>query len=1266
MPDFFKTIKITQPTPGGPLVEQVVGAVQVSTGTSADAGKLVVLNATGQIDPSMGGGGGGSTVHVNGTAVSSPNFNATTPAAPGGFTNVIWQSDGSGNVSAYYATSGSTVPFGSVTAGTNAVALVVGSGGTLTVSGSGVIETTELATTGAPVNISNSAPPAHAGQLLISQPGNVTAVWADPLVQGLFTPGTNVNTGNSGGPINPVLIGGQNPSGLLNNILTDTLGNLEVAIASAGGQVVNGSSTTTPLGANATYTGVTINVLDYSQITVLSYSDQTSATNGLQIQYSQDSVNWNHAVSSTANASESTSIQSGVHGQYARIVYNNGTTPQGVFRLQTIVSPLSSLSTIKSLDANISFEDEALVVRAVLSGQSTPGVYTDVNTSPSGSLTVAGSGFNTSAAATWDSSTTNNTSLVILNGEFDFNTVGVTIVQTSTITGGAITFEGSFDNVNWTPVVGVFAGTGVAMSSATYSLASSTVQSFLFNVTGFGWFRARLSPAISGTGTVTLNTTAQALGNPSISITTGSISVSSNQGTPNTTANAWPIKVTDGTNTATVKPASTAPLATDSALVVSLSPNSTGSIAVTQYLDGTTNATPTGIVSLGKNASNVLHALSLDGTGNLNVDTQAAVFAAANNTADPASAVWIGGSDGTNLQGLQVESSSNKNLRVSIYQGGNEVNVSSNRLLVDSSGVTQPVSIAGTVLVSNTTQNYAQASTTSGQIGPLVQGAVTTNDPTYTTAQTSPLSLTTAGHLRSQDFATSSTGIAVPTKAMFIGGIGADGFLHGLSTDNSGILNVNASFSGTVTPGFVTDRVQSGSITSTQTVSISTYGAASVIFNITGSWTGTIQFQSQLADNSWVSATAYPVFIGGAGVTQTTANGEWQIPVGGMQAFRVIGNTVNSGTATANLEAGAGAYSMFVQQLSASDLNATVVQGTAGTQAQAWFVKVTDGTNPLGTSSNPFIVAGSKTNNNAAPGSNNVGVLPALANSSAPSYTDGDQVLLSVDTTGALRVSSSGTFTPALTADSTATGTITNTQNVTLSTQGTGTTLFNITGSWTGTIVFEASVDGVNFVSAKAVGKYPLSFPGVSQATANGQWAIPTGGLSKFRLRGANVTSGTATVWIEGGAGAQDMAVFAVITDPNSTNTPAVKAASTVPLATDQALVVTLSPNSSQFATSTTATTLPGSNPQTIGTSSSAVVNATAGRKEITITNTGTTVIFLGLGQTPTNTSYHVALAGCTVANDGTGSTYTSDIWKGSINAISSAGGGLVNVAELT
>lgn len=53
------------------------------------------------------------------------------------------------------------------------------------------------------------------------------------------------------------------------------------------------------------------------------------------------------------------------------------------------------------------------------------------------------------------------------------------------------------------------------------------------------------------------------------------------------------------------------------------------------------------------------------------------------------------------------------------------------------------------------------------------------------------------------------------------------------------------------------------------------------------------------------------------------------------------------------------------------------------------------------------ISSGSLTNNNAAPGANNQGVLPAVANAVAPSYTEGYQVLLSTDLAGALRVTGS-------------------------------------------------------------------------------------------------------------------------------------------------------------------------------------------------------------------------------------------------------------------
>lgn len=63
-----------------------------------------------------------------------------------------------------------------------------------------------------------------------------------------------------------------------------------------------------------------------------------------------------------------------------------------------------------------------------------------------------------------------------------------------------------------------------------------------------------------------------------------------------------------------------------------------------------------------------------------------------------------------------------------------------------------------------------QSSTTSGQTGPLVQGAVTTAAPTYTTAQTNPLSLNTAGNLRTTDAAVlAAINSSIPAGTNLIG-----------------------------------------------------------------------------------------------------------------------------------------------------------------------------------------------------------------------------------------------------------------------------------------------------------------------------------------------------------------------------------------------------------------------------------------------------------------------------------------------------------------
>ena len=115
--------------------------------------------------------------------------------------------------------------------------------------------------------------------------------------------------------------------------------------------------------------------------------------------------------------------------------------------------------------------------------------------------------------------------------------------------------------------------------------------------------------------------------------------------------------------------------------------------------------------------------------------------------------------------------------------------------------------------------NPTQGSTTSGQTGRLVQGAVTTAAPSYTNAQTSPLSLTTGGALRveaSQATASSlnaqvvgvaAAGAAASGNPVLMGGVDSSGNVRRPLTNTSGQLStapatsfryINASTSTTV------------------------------------------------------------------------------------------------------------------------------------------------------------------------------------------------------------------------------------------------------------------------------------------------------------------------------------------------------------------------------------------------------------------------------------------------------------------------------------
>lgn len=98
------------------------------------------------------------------------------------------------------------------------------------------------------------------------------------------------------------------------------------------------------------------------------------------------------------------------------------------------------------------------------------------------------------------------------------------------------------------------------------------------------------------------------------------------------------------------------------------------------------------------------------------------------------------------------------------------------------------------------------------------------------------------------------------------------------------------------------DRVSTGSITSTQNVSVFTDDQAVLVVTITGTWTGTITPQTIGADGSTLAtASIVPIASGSSPVTTITGNGQWIFSCAGYQQFRLLGNTVGSGTAVVSI-----------------------------------------------------------------------------------------------------------------------------------------------------------------------------------------------------------------------------------------------------------------------------------------------------------------------------------------------------------------------------
>lgn len=836
-------------------------------------------------------------------------------------------------------------------------------------------------------------------------------------------------------------------------------------------------------------------------------------------------------------------------------------------------------------------------------------------------------------AAPWTSATILGTTQILLSTG-GFTSIIVQLNQTSTITGGAVTFEGTYDGINWNSISADFVQDPTppfALSSNPYTLQPNTNHSVLLTVGGCQQVRIRLSSVILGTGSVTIYWTLQArspMEGAGVVTVAGVVASNMTQvgGAPlslgqTTMANSIPVTfasnqsslpVTVGGTVAVTQ--STSPWVVSGTVTANAG---TGTFNTQDAADGTpgTSSQPSKTLQVAGWDGTNLRVLNTDATGKLNVNVSAIVADNVNQ-----------GNSGTNAQAWWVQIGDTTN--------GPAAVTASNALKVDGSAVVQPVSgtitanqgtspwvvsltsttITGTVAVTQSgTWNIGTLTTITNPVtvvgdaasgsakagNPVQTGAVfNTAQPTVTTGQVVEAQATARGALI---VAPGVDGFPVTVTSTTITGTVAvtqstsPWVVSGTVTANAGTGNftvvqgtassLNATVVGTGT--FAVQAAQSGTWTVQQggapwsqnltqvagtslgATAVTNFGTApaavavpgvnSSIFAGTTALTATGSSLNANITNTVAVTLTSTTITGTVAVTQSTS--PWTVAGAAASGSAKSGNPVQMGgvfnttqptvttgqavelqatargaqivatgtdtfnvTVNAALPAGTNVIGHVITDTGSTTAvtgNVTVVQPT-GTNLHTVLDSgtLTSITNPVtvaqATAANlNATVVGTLTHNNAAPITNNIGVLPAVASTAAPTYTTGDQVLLSTDLAGNLRVAGSLTVSDADTVGTlVALNALNVTATVTTTGQG-GAGVLIAAGTLAATVVPEVSYDGgttwvasVFFDPTANTTSANLVFTNPNSATMRS--ILIDGGVSNVRVRVSAFTSGTA------------------------------------------------------------------------------------------------------------------------------------------------------------
>lgn len=455
---------------------------------------------------------------------------------------------------------------------------------------------------------------------------------------------------------------------------------------------------------------------------------------------------------------------------------------------------------------------------------------------------------------------------------------------------------------------------------------------------------------------------------------------------------------------------------------------------ITEYEDGDNPSPAFGIAVFGQNSTNVVHPLQLDSSGNLNVNIASGGGSGGTSSsfasAFPATGTAIGATDGTNMQPLKVDGSDNllTKINVALPAGTNVIG----HVITDTgstTAVTGTVTISGTVTANaGTNLNTSLLALESGGNLATLAGAVTSSVLQENVKQINgvvPLmgnGVTGTGSQRvtiasdNTAFSVNATLSAETTKV--IGVVrNADGSGN-LLTSTTNALDVNLKTSSITLPVSIAGTVTiSGAVTEAtlDAALISQEATTSGIKGLTGF--GAVTTNAPSYTNLKSDALSLTPGGGLRVDLKDTASNTNNLNVNlAASAATVTVSATNLSTNEAQINGvtplmGNGVTGTGSQRVTiASDNTAFSVNATLSAETTKVIGTVNQGTSPWVVSltsttiTGTVTVAGGKTNNNAAPGATNIGALIGIANAAAPTYTEGDQVLSSLDLAGNTRV----------------------------------------------------------------------------------------------------------------------------------------------------------------------------------------------------------------------------------------------------------------------